>query len=55
MGCWGVNCITHGPSPFPSIRVGHFVGMGGVGGHVQGAYGAYEFSQNLDVAPTSKY
>ncbi len=55
MGCWWVGCIAHGPSPFPSTRVGCLWGMGGIEGHVRGAYGAYKFSQNSGVAPTLKY
>ena len=34
MGCWWVDYIV-GLSPFPSIHVGCFGGMGGIGGHFE--------------------
>ena len=36
-----------GPSPFPFICVGHFEGMGGIGGTSRDAYGVREFSQKF--------
>ena len=49
-----VDCRADGPSPFPSIRVGRFEGMGGVVGIFLGVYVAREFSRNSGVAPTSE-
>jgi len=34
-----IDYIAHGPSPFPSIHVGCFEGMGGVVGTARDAYG----------------